>query len=44
VALLRALTTGILDVWTAWHVAYLVIGGTFAFLVAMRRFERTLIK
>jgi len=44
VALLRALTTGIVDVWTAWHVAYLVIGGTFAFLVAMRRFERTLIK
>ena len=44
VALFRALTTGAVDVWTAWHVAYLLIGGTLGFLVAMRRFERTLIK
>ena len=44
VALLRALTTGAVDVWTAWHLVYLLIGGTAAFFVAMRRFERTLIK
>jgi len=43
VALLRALTTGTVDVWTLAHIAYLVVGGTAAFLVAMRRLERTLI-
>jgi len=44
VALLRALTTGSVNVATVWHVAYLLLGGTLAFLVAMRRLERTLIK
>jgi lipooligosaccharide transport system permease protein len=44
VALLRALTTGAIDARIVWHVAYLVLGGALAFLVAMRRLERTLIK
>ena len=44
VALLRALTTGAAGVGIVWHIAYLVVGGTVAFLVAMRRLERTLIK
>jgi len=44
VALLRALTTGGVDVAIAWHIAYLLLAGTLAFLVAMRRMERTLIK
>ena len=44
VALLRALTTGAVNVVIVWHVAYLVLGGALAFLVAMRRLERTLIK
>ena len=44
VALLRALTTGALSVAIVWHIAYLFVGGAVAFLVAMRRLERTLIK
>ena len=43
-AMLRQLTTGAVD-WTfALHVAYLVVLGTTAFAVAMRRLERALIK
>lgn len=44
VALLRALTTGAIGVSIAGHLAYLIAGGIVAFLVAMRRLERTLIK
>ena len=46
VALLRALTTGHLPEGSglAVHVIYLVLVGTAAFVVAMRRLERTLIK
>ena len=43
-ALLRQLTTGRLDWGILVHVAYLVVVGTAAFVVAMRRLERTLIK
>jgi lipooligosaccharide transport system permease protein len=44
VALLRALTTGAVNLSIAGHVAYLVIVGALAFIVAMRRLERALIK
>jgi lipooligosaccharide transport system permease protein len=44
VELLRALTTGHVSAAVAGHIVYLAAGGTIAFLVAMRRFERTLIK
>ena len=43
VALLRQLTTGLVDVALVGHVAYLVMVGGLAFVVAMRRLERTLI-
>ena len=43
VALLRALTTGRIGWVVGWHVAYLVVVGVGAFVVAMRRLERTLI-
>ena len=43
-ALLRQLTTGRLDWGILVHVAYLVVVGTAAFVVAMRRLERTLIR
>jgi lipooligosaccharide transport system permease protein len=44
VALLRGLTTGNLDLTLAGHLIYLIAAGTFAFIVAMRRLERSLIK
>ena len=43
-AMLRQLTTGAVDRTFVLHVAYLVILGTTAFTVAMRRLERALIK
>jgi len=44
VELLRALTTGTVSPIILVHVAYLVITGAVAFLFAMRRLERALIK
>jgi len=44
VELLRALTTGAVGAGIWWHVAFLVGGGVCAFVVAMRRLERALIK
>ena len=44
VELLRALTTGAIGEAIWWHVAFLVGGGLCAFVVAMRRLERALIK
>jgi lipooligosaccharide transport system permease protein len=43
-AMLRQLTTGAVDGTLALHVGYLVILGVTAFVVAMRRLERALIK
>jgi lipooligosaccharide transport system permease protein len=43
VELLRALTTGMVRPAIAWHLAYLVVGGIAAFLLAMHRLERSLI-
>jgi lipooligosaccharide transport system permease protein len=43
-AMLRQLTTGTVDRTFALHVAYLVILGATAFVVATRRLERALIK
>jgi len=42
--MLRQLTTGAVDRTFALHVAYLVVLGATAFVIAMRRLERTLIK
>lgn len=44
VAMLRQLTTGTVSLSIAGHVAYLVIGGSVAFFIAMYRLERALIK
>ena len=44
VALLRALTTGVVTVAVVWHTSYLIAGGAVAFVMAMRRLERSLIK
>ena len=44
VALLRALTTGVVTVAVLWHTIYLVAGGAAAFVIAMRRLERALVK
>jgi lipooligosaccharide transport system permease protein len=44
VALLRQLTTGLVDATIVWHLAYLAGAGTLAFVVAMRRLERALVK
>ena len=44
VSLLRQLTTGAIDVSIAVHMAYLITGGAIAFVVAMRRLERALVK
>jgi lipooligosaccharide transport system permease protein len=44
VELLRALTTGVVGAAVVWHLFYLVIGGAIAFVVAMRRLERALVK
>ena len=44
VELLRALTIGVVTAATAWHLTYLVLAGTAAFVVAMHRLERALIK
>jgi lipooligosaccharide transport system permease protein len=43
VEMLRQLTTGALHPSLAFHIAYLVLAGAAAFIVAMRRLERTLI-
>ncbi len=44
VELLRGLTTGQVTPVLLWHLAFLLLGGTAAFVAAMRRLERTLIK
>jgi lipooligosaccharide transport system permease protein len=44
VALLRQLTTGGVDATALLHLAYLIGAGAAAFVVAMRRLERALIK
>jgi lipooligosaccharide transport system permease protein len=44
VALLRQLTTGLVTPTMFVHVLYLVAVGTLAFMVAMRRLERALVK
>ena len=44
VELLRQLTTGAVSSTIVFHIAYLIIAGSLAFVVAMRRMERTLIK
>lgn len=44
VELLRGLTTGRVAPVLLWHLAFLVVAGTAAFIIAMRRLERTLIK
>lgn len=44
VELLRALTLGTWDARLWWHLAYLSLAGSVAFVVAMRRLERALIK
>jgi lipooligosaccharide transport system permease protein len=44
VELLRQLTTGAVAPGIAVHLTYLVVAGTVAFVVAMSRLERTLIK
>jgi lipooligosaccharide transport system permease protein len=44
VAILRPLTTGAVDRRVFAHAAYLLIVGSVAFLVALRRLERTLVK
>jgi lipooligosaccharide transport system permease protein len=43
-AMLRQLTTGALDATIALHIGYLLVVGTAAFTVAMRRLEGALIK
>lgn len=43
VELLRACTTGAMGVGVLWHLAYLMVVGTLAFGVALRRLERALI-
>jgi lipooligosaccharide transport system permease protein len=44
VQMLRQLTTGAVDPTILVHAGYLVALGTTAFMVAMRRLERALIK
>ena len=44
VAMLRQLTTGSVDAAILVHLIYLVVAGAIAFVVAMRRLERALIK
>jgi lipooligosaccharide transport system permease protein len=44
VELLRALTTGTTSAATLWHVVVLVVSGVAAFIVAMRRLERSLVR
>lgn len=44
VELLRQLTTGAVDAVLAWHIGYLAVLGVVSFVVAMQRFERSLIK
>lgn len=44
VELLRALTTGVVGPVVLWHLTYLIVCGTLAFIVAMRRLERALLK
>jgi len=44
VELLRGLTTGHMTAMLLWHLAFLLLAGTGAFIAAMRRLERTLIK
>lgn len=44
VEMLRQLTTGAVRPSLAYHIAFLVLAGAAAFVVAMRRLERTLVK
>ena len=44
VGVLRPLTTGALDAGIPGHAAFLVLSGGAGFLMAVRRFERTLVK
>ena len=44
VALLRAMTTGVMGPGVVWHLLYLIGAGSLAFIVAMRRLERALVK
>lgn len=44
VGLVRGLTTGRLSSELVWHAFYLGVTGTVAFIIAMRRLERALIK
>jgi lipooligosaccharide transport system permease protein len=44
VELLRGLTTGHLAPVLLWHLVFLLLAGTAAFVAAMRRLDRTLIK
>ncbi len=43
VALVRALTTGQVDASTPGHALFLLVTGTGALVIAMRRLERTLV-
>jgi lipooligosaccharide transport system permease protein len=44
IELLRQLTTGAVNATLALHIIYLALLGVFAFVVAMQRLERTLVK
>ena len=44
VELLRGLTTGAVSPTLAGHIVYLAVAGSLAFLVALRRLERKLVK
>lgn len=44
VAMLRQLTTGAVDLTIVVHAIYLVMTGTLAFVIAMRRLERMLVR
>ena len=44
VEMLRQLTTGAVQPSLAWHIVWLVLAGVAAFVVAMRRLERALVK
>ena len=44
VEMLRQLTTGAVEPSLGYHIAWLVLAGVAAFVVAMRRLERALIK
>jgi len=44
VELLRALTTGAVDATVLWHLGYLIVVGSAAFVLAMARLERALVR